>query len=120
MKVLCDVHNSLKVVSFFKSKDIKAVHVNNILDSFYSSDKAIAAYADENDYILVTKDVDFRNSYFIQKSPQRLIRICLGNINNSDLIKIFEEQLSFLVKAYKSYTQFYIEINSNGTLILTE
>ena len=121
MKVLCDVHISLKVVSFFKSKSIEAVHVNvnTILNSFYSSDKAIAAYADEHDYILITKDVDFRNSYFIQKSPKKLLRICLGNINNNELLKLLQEQLSFLDKAYKAYTQFYIEINSIGTLILT-
>ena len=120
MKVLCDVHISFKLISFFRRKNIEAIHVNTILDSFFSSDKAIATYADQNKLIVITKDIDFRNSYFIRKSPQRLIRICLGNINTTDLITIFEQQLNFLEKAYQSHTFFYIEINSNNTLILTE
>ena len=96
MKVLCDVHISFKLVTFFRSRNIEATHVNTILDSFYSADKAIAAYADHYNMIVITKDVDFRNSYFIKKTPQRLIRICLGNINTTDLIIIFEQQLNFL------------------------
>ena len=82
-------------------------------------DKAIAAYADYHNIIVITKDVDFRNSYFIKKTPQCLIRICLGKINTTDLITIFKQQLNFLEKAYRSNSHFYIEINNNTTLILT-
>ena len=38
MKVLCDVHIAKKVVRFFQSRDIEAIHVNDILDSWYSKD----------------------------------------------------------------------------------
>jgi len=69
--------------------------------------------------VVTTKDINFQNSYFIKKTPQRLNCICLGNLNTTDLIAIFEQQLNFLKKAYQSHSHFYIEINNNNTLILT-
>ncbi|WP_409049702.1 DUF5615 family PIN-like protein [Runella sp. MFBS21] len=32
--------------------------------------------------MVVTKDEDFRNSFFLQHTPRKLIRIILGNISN--------------------------------------
>ncbi len=37
-RILCDVHISFKVVKFFESKGYEAVHVNTILDSYYTKD----------------------------------------------------------------------------------
>ncbi len=45
MKVLCDVHISKKVVRFFQSQNIEALHVNDILQGSISEDQAIAALA---------------------------------------------------------------------------
>ncbi|RDV16912.1 hypothetical protein DXT99_02065 [Pontibacter diazotrophicus] len=107
----------MKLVSFFQNKDVEAQHVNNILNSFHTSDKDIAAYADENKLIVITKDVDFRNAYFLKKSPQRLIRTCLGNIATTELISIFENNLTFLKKTYAATAEFYVENSRDNTLV---
>ena len=120
MKVLCDVHIPIKLVYFLRNNKVEAEHVINILSGFYTSDRDIANYADENNFIVITKDVDFRNGFFIKKSPQKLIRVCLGNIPTADLITIFQNQLRNLNKIYLTTPQFYIEINSNSILIITE
>ena len=77
MKVLLDVHLPFRLLSFLKSNGINAMHVNDLPDSFYSTDKAIANYADVNGFTVVTKDIDFRNSFFLHKKPKKLIRVCL-------------------------------------------
>lgn len=118
MKVLCDVHIPMKLVTFLKSRGVEAQHVNYILNSFHTSDEDIAAYADENELIVITKDIDFRNAYFLKKSPQRLIRICLGNIATTELIYIFEDNLRFLKKTYAATSTFYVEISRGNTLII--
>ncbi|MDX5347204.1 MAG: DUF5615 family PIN-like protein, partial [Hymenobacteraceae bacterium] len=100
------------------SKGVEAIHVNNILDSYFTTDKAIAEYANQNQLIVITKDIDFRNSYFLKKSPKRLIRICLGNIATKELISIFEKHLELFRKTYSSNAEFYIEISSENTLII--
>lgn len=93
MKVLCDVHISYKLVRFLKEKGIEAVHVNELPDKWYTKDSFISDYADNEGFVVITKDIDFKNSHFIQNKPLRLIRIALGNISNKDLLHIFEQYL---------------------------
>lgn len=119
MKVIRDVHIPLKLVNFLAKNGVIAEHVNNLPDGFYSTDSAITNYADKNGLVVITKDIDFRNSYFIQKSPQKLIRVCLGNITTAELIGIFEKQLDFLIRTYQEHPNFYIEINKENTLSIS-
>ncbi len=50
----------------------ECIHVNAILDKWHSKDAEIAKYVDENNYILITKDSDFRDSFFIKNSPKKI------------------------------------------------
>ncbi len=102
MKVLCDVHIALKVVKFLESMGIEAVHVNNILQGDSSTDQAICEYADENDYIVLTKDGDFKNSHFIQQTPLKLIKVNLGNLSTKKLIELLEKHLDLLIDIFES------------------
>jgi len=112
MKLLCDVHISYKIVTFFRINNLDAIHVNEILDRWNTKDKDICEFADKNDYIVLTKDVDFRNSHFLQNSPKKLIKIGLGNISTIALIKILTQNLQKIQKiAGNDY--FLIEINSD-------
>ena len=82
MKFLCDVHISYKLVKYLQQSDYMAIHVNEILDKWFTKDSEISTYADLNDLIVITKDSDFRDSFFIKKTPRKLIKINLGNISN--------------------------------------
>jgi predicted nuclease of predicted toxin-antitoxin system len=118
MKILCDVHISFKLVKYLHTKGIDAIHVNEILDKWNTKDKDICKYADEHNYIVVTKDVDFRNSYFLQNTPRKLIRICLGNISNQELINIFEVNREALQKIYFQ-ERFYIEVGQDNVMLIS-
>lgn len=58
MKFLCDVHISYKLLNALNKLGFDCIHVNNILDKWYTKDTAIAKYVDENNLILITKDLD--------------------------------------------------------------
>ena len=117
MRFLCDVHISYKLAKFIEQSGYEAIHINTILDKWFTKDKDIARYADENDFIIITKDVDFRDSFFIKKSPRKLIKINLGNISNNDLQIVFKNVLKrleeletdkpFLLEIDKEYFNFY-------------
>jgi predicted nuclease of predicted toxin-antitoxin system len=109
MKVLCDVHLSYKLVSFLRSRNIDAMHVNQLARGSYTPDSEIAAYADKNEMVLISKDEDFLNSHFLQGKPARLIRVTLGNIPNARLIEIFDQNLLLIVNSMKT-NKCYIEI----------
>jgi predicted nuclease of predicted toxin-antitoxin system len=65
MKFLCDVHISFKLVNAICNLGFECNHVNTILDKWYTKDAEIAKFADENDYIIIRKDADFRDSFFL-------------------------------------------------------
>ncbi len=64
MRFLCDVHISYKLTNFFISKGLESIHVNNILDKSETKDSDICKIADHNNFVIITKDSDFRDSCF--------------------------------------------------------
>lgn len=120
MKILCDVHISIKIAKLFASKGTESVHINNILDKWFTSDIKISNYADVNDFILITKDSDFKNSHFINKSPRKLIKINLGNISTNRLLEIFESCYILINEKFDNNLECYFEINSDYFLIINE
>jgi predicted nuclease of predicted toxin-antitoxin system len=86
MKFLCDVHISLKLSNRLTSLGYYSLHVNQMPDKWHTTDKEICHFADANDFVVITKDADFRDSFFIMQSPRKLIKISLGNIANKQLI----------------------------------
>lgn len=112
MRFLCDVHISYKLVNHIISFGFEVIHVNQILDKWNTKDKDISEYSDFNDLILISKDHDFRNSFFIKGSPRKLIKINLGNISNEELIKIFTENLKVIERINKKKS-YMIEIDKD-------
>jgi predicted nuclease of predicted toxin-antitoxin system len=119
MKMLCDVHIPYKLVNFLRSQGIEAVHVNRILAKWYTKDSDICQYADDNDYVVVTKDVDFRNSHFVKGRPRKLLRVNLGNIPNQELIQIVGDNLKVLTENFAT-GKCYVEINRHQMMLVRD
>lgn len=116
MKVLCDVHLPYRLVNWLRQRGVDATHVNRILDGSVTQDAAVAAFADTNGMILVTKDSDFRDSHFLTGTPSRLIRVTLGNLSNDALLALFEQHWSALAEVLAA-TPCYIELGSDGVIV---
>jgi predicted nuclease of predicted toxin-antitoxin system len=95
-----------------KNNQIESVHVNDILVSWFIKDKDIFIFADAYDFIVFTKDADFRNSHFLSQTPKKLIKLSLGNISTNQLIEILMENLENIRKICVN-DNFIIEINPN-------
>ena len=66
MRFLLDVHMSYKLGKELEKHGYETVRVNTILDKWYPDDITIAGFADKENYAVITKDADFRNSYLIK------------------------------------------------------
>lgn len=88
MQIICDVHISYKIVQHLVRNDINAVHANQILRGSETSDAEISAYADENDFVVMSKDSDFQTAHFLNKEPKKLLNIALGNLSTPKTIEI--------------------------------
>ena len=117
MRFICDVHISFKVVNHLVSLGFETFHVNKILDGWNTKDKEICKYADLHNLIVITKDSDFRDSFFIHKTPKKLIKINLGNISNQDLIRIITENIHS-IKKLNTKSRFILEIDRDNVTFL--
>lgn len=118
MKFLCDAHISFKLIKWLNEEGFEAIHVNTILDSYYTTDERIAAYADMHGLILVSKDSDFKNQHLLNKSPKQLVKISSGNTSNERLIDLIRRHIKVIEKlSLKSY--FLLEIGAENTTMIT-
>jgi predicted nuclease of predicted toxin-antitoxin system len=119
MDFVCDVHIPYKLIAHLIKKGHTAIQVNSILEGSKTKDIEIARFADVNNQIVITKDEDFENLHFAAKTPQRLIRILLGNISTADLIQVFEKHFSEIEKL-KDINRFYVEIGKQQFISTTD
>ncbi len=117
MNFLCDVHISLKLVNHLISIGHTSMHVNEMPRKWFTADKEISEFADSNNYIVVSKDADFRNSFFINHSPKKLIKISLGNITNDELTRLFTANIQQINKL-ASLNTFLVEIDKTGLRVI--
>lgn len=111
MNFLIDVHLPINLSKILDKRiDCTSIHVNQILQKWNTTDEQICKYADYNNLVVFSKDADFKNSHFIKKTPEKLIRIALGNIDNTDLCHIFLRYLP-LINIKSTKDSFYIEID---------
>ncbi|MBN2570875.1 MAG: DUF5615 family PIN-like protein [Ignavibacteriales bacterium] len=120
MKILCDVHIAIKVSKFLSEKGIETKHINQILDRWNTKDQDICKYVDKNDFVVLTKDRDFKDSHFINQTPKKLIKVNLDNVSTNSIINIFGKIIERLKRHFDSSSICYIEINSDGTLNIIE
>jgi len=118
MDFLCDVHIAFRFVRFLSEAGHLAVHVNSVLDGSRTRDSEISAYADSHCLVVISKDRDFRNSYLISQTPQKVIRVCLGNVSNEELIGIFTKNLGGIQEIDARFDAYLIELTQEGMLTL--
>ncbi len=116
MRFICDVHIPIKLSKFLIAQGAESWHMNQLLNGSETADTAICEYADTNDCIVITKDSDFQDSYFLRKTPKKLVRVCLGNIPNNALLTIITNILPQL-EALNRESHFYLEIRNNQVLL---
>jgi predicted nuclease of predicted toxin-antitoxin system len=105
-----------RLVNQLRERGIEATHVNKILDGSETKDSAIAAFADANAMVLITKDSDFRDSHFVTGTPARLLRVTLGNLSNTVLLALFDEHWDALAKVLAESPR-YVELGSGGVIV---
>jgi predicted nuclease of predicted toxin-antitoxin system len=119
MNFLCDIHIAKKLSKRLQELGHTSIHVNEILDKWFTEDPKISEYCNQNDIILISKDQDFRDSHLIIKKPKKLIKVNLGNISNKDLIQAIEEHLDWIGDVNSNSEFFMIEIFKNDVWVIT-
>ena len=100
MKFLVDMALSPKTVKFLKQKGYNAVRVNEVFEGEGIDDNSIFKYARDNDFCLITADLDFGEilAFTQSKTPSTII-LRLEDPRITKINRVLEESLPKLEQA---------------------
>lgn len=75
-----------------------SIHTLKLPDKNKTKDTQILIVANEESRILISKDVDFLESFIVKSQPKKLTLMKTGNIANKYLIKIFANNLELMLR----------------------
>ena len=93
MRVLVDAHLPKRLSEFFSAHEIESKHTLDLPKKNATPDSEIIRFADDENRIVISKDSDFLDNYILDGSPKKLLIFSTGNINNRNLIQLFEKNL---------------------------
>lgn len=96
MKFLVDAQLPRSLATLLSGAGHDAVHVSTLPSGNRTSDAEIARLADSDNRVVVTKDRDFRDSHILKGSPRALLIVTTGNIQNRDLLDLFQRHLNVI------------------------
>ena len=117
MKLLVNANLPQSLVNQLNASGHDAVHTRDLIHGNRTPDAEICSLSLRESRILVTKDSDFVDSYFLGRGPFKLLLISTGNISNKDLERIFFQSLEQIQTAFEQYS--FVELG-RSTLICHE
>lgn len=111
MKFLVDEQLPALLAEWLCSKGHEAIHVSALLTNARIPDGYICERSMAEMRVVITKDVDFLNTYLIKQQPYKLVHITTGNLKNRQLLDLFRSHLEQLLKALE--TARVIELNQS-------
>ncbi|MEQ8470822.1 MAG: DUF5615 family PIN-like protein [Marinoscillum sp.] len=100
---LCEVLNQL---------GLESIHVNELPKGDESSDIEITKFADRENLVVVTRDVDFYHSYMTLGKPKRLFLITTGKLKNRQLFNLFRNNALIIQNALNRSR--FVELSNEG------
>ena len=95
---VCDVHIPRQLLPYLRTKGHDGVHALD-LGFGQSEDSDIWRYAADHDAVVITKDTDFIVLVTAKPGP-RVLRVCLGNCSNRQLLDRFERDLAVILDQF--------------------
>jgi predicted nuclease of predicted toxin-antitoxin system len=115
MKFLIDAQLPRRLANLFKEAGYEAIHTLDLPKRNATEDVEINQISIQEQYVVITKDRDFLNSFLTNEEPYKLLLVTTGNIKNNDLIALFQENLSELNQLLNEHD--LIEINRNNIVV---
>jgi predicted nuclease of predicted toxin-antitoxin system len=103
MQFLIDEQLPGSLANFIRRKGFSCLHIQTLKSGSKISDSEICTKSVIEQWVVITKDIDFLDRYIIKKEPYKLIYITTGNIQNNLLLFLFDRYLNQIVELLKDY-----------------
>jgi len=108
LRFIVDTQLPPSLTNFFKRRGFDAIHVMNCPNGALTSDKEIIDIATEEIRIIITKDSDFMDYYFLKGYPPAVLLLQLGNIKNQELFFLLDKHIEQIKSLFANQTKFLI------------
>lgn len=115
MKLLVDAQLPLRLCEWLRWKGHDVVHTSSLPSANRTSDAELVRIADDNERVVMTKDIDFASTHLVRGSPRRLLLVSLGNMRNAQLIGICSREWDAIVSALEQVA--FVEVTSEGIVL---
>ena len=115
MKFLVDAQLPRRLCGWLADAGHDALHTLDLPARNRTSDEEVIAVAARDGRVVVTKDDDFVESFFVRGKPDRLLLVTTGNIANSELEALIRTNLEAIVGAFESAR--FVELGRSELLI---
>jgi predicted nuclease of predicted toxin-antitoxin system len=103
MRFIIDTQLPYILADFLKKKGYDVIHTFDLPNKDYTSDNEIREISVRENRIVITKDSDFLDSFYITGIPPKLLLVSTGNIKNKVLIHLFETNFDGITKLFETY-----------------
>ena len=100
MKFLIDAQLPGRLAAHFRQAGLEAIHTLDRPDANRTTDRSINKLSIKEEYIVVTKDSDFVESFLLSREPWKLLLVSTGNIGNDELATLFLSNLERVVEGF--------------------
>lgn len=102
MKFLVDTQLPISLANFFVLKGFDCIHTTFFKDGHLLKDSTIRQKATSEGRIVITKDSDFSDYFFVKGSPPSILLVVIGNTKNQELLAITERLLDAIVESFEA------------------
>jgi len=108
LRFIVDTQLPPSLAEFFKRRGFDAIHVIDCPQGALTSDKEIINIACEESRVVITKDSDFRDYYFLKGYPPAVLLLQIGNIKNRELFFLLDKHLEQITSLFVNQTKLII------------
>ena len=116
MKFIIDAHLPIALKSWLIERGHDAVHTRDLPRKNLTDDKEIIQIAESQARIVISKDSDFQKHHILVGSPEKILMITTGNIINSILIQLFENNFEAIEEAFENRAKI-VELSNTSIII---
>lgn len=111
MKFIIDAQLPVSLADFLRSENYDVLHTNDLPLKDLTGDNEIREITQREDRILITKDADFLDSFYVKGIPAKLLLVTTGNIKNAVLLSLFKKSIEKIKELFNDYS--FVEIDNN-------
>ena len=115
MKFLVDAQLPVRLSYLLKSLGHDSIHTKELILQNATPDNEINTISLREQRIVITKDLDFWDSFYIRQEPFKLLLVTTGNISNKELESLFIKNVEQITKLFEQYS--LIEMSRDAVMV---